>query len=243
VWQELPLNDAIKALLAASERATGASVEIEFAATVEQRRGAAPTLRLGFLQVRPMVVSEDVVEVTEAELATIETIVASAAVIGNGVEEVSDVVYVRPEVFSLLNTPQIAQEVGEINTKLRDLGRGYLLIGFGRWGSSHSSLGIPVNWSQICGARAIVESTLPEMDVDLSQGSHFFHNLSSFRASYFMVHHGASHGIAWHWLKQQPVVEETRFVRHIRPSQPLVIRVDGRSARGVIQATTRPDRS
>ena len=38
--------------------------------------------------------------------------------------------------------------------------------------------------------RAIVEATLPEMNVELSQGSHFFHNLSSFRASYFMVHDG-----------------------------------------------------
>ena len=28
------------------------------------------------------------------------------------------------------------------------------------------------------------------MNVELSQGSHFFHNLSSFRASYFMVQHG-----------------------------------------------------
>lgn len=237
VWQELPLNEAIKALLAASERATAASVEIEFAATVQQARGEAPTLRLGFLQVRPMVVSEDVVDVTTGDLTAKETIVASEAVIGNGVETVSDLVYVRPETFSILNTPEIAKQVGEMNQKLRDAGRGYVLVGFGRWGSSHSSLGIPADWSQICGARAIVESTLPNMDVDLSQGSHFFHNLSSFRASYFMVRHDAAHGISWQWLDQQPIVAETQFVRHVRPSQPLAIRVDGRTARGVITAS------
>ena len=35
---------------------------------------------------------------------------------------------------------------------------GYLLIGFGRWGSSDQWLGIPVTWGQICGAKVIVEA-------------------------------------------------------------------------------------
>jgi hypothetical protein len=81
------------------------------------------------------------------------------------------------------------------------------------------------------------------MDVDLSQGSHFFHNLSSFRASYFMVRHDASHGICWQWLDQQPIVKETQFVRHVQPLQPLAIRVDGRTARGVITTSTGPNES
>ena len=112
--------------------------------------------------------------------------------------------------------------------------RPFLLIGFGRWGSSHPSLGIPVDWSQISGARAIVEATLPEMNVELSQGSHFFHNLSSFRASYFMVQHGRRFGINWNWLNRQPVVHESALIRHVRPTESLSVRVDGRAARGVI---------
>jgi hypothetical protein len=121
-----------------------------------------------------------------------------------------------------------------VNGELRDQKRPFLLIGFGRWGSSHPSLGIPVDWSQISGARAIVEATLPEMNVELSQGSHFFHNLSSFRASYFMVQHGRALGINWDWLNRQPVVHETDLIRHVRPSDRLSVRVDGRTARGVI---------
>ena len=85
------------------------------------------------------------------------------------------------------HTREIAQQVGEINNDLHKQRRTYLLIGFGRWGSSHPSLGIPVDWSQISGARCIVESTMPNMNVDFSQGSHFFHNLSSFGATYFML--------------------------------------------------------
>ena len=80
----------------------------------------------------------------------------------------------------------------------------------------------------------MVEATLPEMNVELSQGSHFFHNLSSFRTSYFMVRHGKHLGINWDWLNRQPVVHETDLIRHVRPAENLAVRVDGRSRRGVI---------
>ena len=100
-------------------------------------------------------------------------------------------------------------EVGAINRALVEEHRPYLLIGFGRWGSSQPSLGIPVDWSQISGAKTIVEATLPEMNVELSQGSHFFHNLSSFRASYFMLRYDGPFSIDWDWLNRQPVVSET----------------------------------
>src|SRR5690349_6375129 len=106
---------------------------------------------------------------------------------GNGVERgIRDVDFVRPETFSAMATPAIARELEVFNRRLCDERRPYLLIGFGRWGSSHPSLGIPVDWSLISGARTIVEATLPAMNVELCQGSHFFHNLSSFHASYFM---------------------------------------------------------
>jgi hypothetical protein len=140
-----------------------------------------------------------------------------------------------------LFTPAIAEQLGVINRELQQQHRPYLLIGFGRWGSSHPSLGIPVDWSQISGARAIVESTLPDMNVELSQGSHFFHNLSSFRASYFMVQHGRQFGIKWDWLNQQPVMHETTFIRHVRPTEALAVRVDGRTARGVVLSHIRED--
>jgi hypothetical protein len=166
--------------------------------------------------------------------------VASDMVMGNGtVDDIQDIVFVRPDRFSPLHTPAIAQELESINRELREQKRPFLLIGFGRWGSSHPSLGIPVDWSQISGARAIVEATLPEMNVELSQGSHFFHNLSSFRASYFMVQHGRHFGINWDWLNRQPVVHETELIRHVRPTERISVRVDGRTARGVIVAQTR----
>jgi hypothetical protein len=237
VREEFPLNDLVKALLNASEKTVKAKVEIEFAITLQGRRGERTRARLGFLQVRSMVVSDQVVDVN---LSDPRAIVASDMVMGNGTaDDIQDIVFVRPDKFSSLHTPAIAQQLESVNRELRDQHRPYLLIGFGRWGSSHPSLGIPVDWSQISGARAIVEATLPEMNVELSQGSHFFHNLSSFRASYFMVQHGRRRGINWDWLNRQPVVHETEFIRHVRPTERLSVRVDGRTAKGVILSQIR----
>jgi hypothetical protein len=237
ILEQFPVNHLIQALLKASENALGANVEIEFAITIQTDRGQSPRARLGFLQVRPMVVSEDIVEVTTSDLSDPRAILASDMVMGNGVsDDIQDIVFVRSENFSPMKTPVIAQHLETINRQLSEQHRPYLLVGFGRWGSSHPSLGIPVVWSQISGARAIVEATLPEMNVELSQGSHFFHNLSSFRTCYFMVRHDGPFAIDWDWLNRQPIVQETELVRHVRPAGMLTVRVDGRSRRGVVLA-------
>ena len=108
------------------------------------------------------------------------------------------------------------------------------MIGFGRWGSSDPWLGVPVDWAQISGAAVIVEATLPQMSPDLSQGSHFFHNLISFEVLYLSVSHSASPGIDWTWLNEQRAETESDLLRHVRLDRPLHVKVDGRSGRGVI---------
>jgi len=236
VLEQAPLNAVIQRLLHAAEEDFNAKVEIEFALTIDQPRGEPARFRVGFLQVRPTVVSNEAVEVTAEDLSHPAAIVASDMVMGNGTEDgIQDIVFVRPAKFSSMQTPKIALEIEAINRRLVEEHRPYLLIGFGRWGSSHSSLGVPVDWSQICGAKAIVEATLPSMNVELSQGSHFFHNLSSFRASYFMVRHEGPFSINWDWLNQQPMAKDTELVRHVRPTAPVLVKVDGRTARGVIK--------
>ena len=235
VQRQFPLNDLVRALLAAAENMLKSQVEIEFALTLQAERDEPPRARLGFLQVRSLVVSDEVVEVTPEELSDARAVVASDMVMGNGIaHDIRDIVFVRPEKFSSGVTLAIAQQLESVNRQLQHEHRPFVLIGFGRWGSSQPSLGIPVDWSQISGARTIVEATLPEMNVELSQGSHFFHNLSSFRTNYFMVRHGGRFGINWNWLNRQPVIYETELIRHVRPATNLGIRVDGHTRRGVI---------
>ena len=218
----------IETLLKFCEEELKTPVEIEFAVTFNP-------LRFGFLQVRPMVVSSDKVEVTEEDLLDENILVASRNVLGNGINNtIKDIVYVKPESFEAKHTNQIAGELESINKILVNLHRPYLLIGFGRWGSSDPWLGIPVNWGQVSGAKAIVETAMENLNVEFSQGSHFFHNLTSFNVSYFSVKISDSYKIDWDWLSKQHVEYETDFVRHVSLSSVLHTKVDGRSGRGTI---------
>lgn len=233
-WNELPLVAAVRTLLSVCEEELGSPVEIEFALSLPPSKPA----RLGFLQVRPLLVSGTAVEVAEDELHARATLVASAAALGNGRHELSDVVYVEPASFEARHTPAIAREIETLNRGLVEAGRSCLLIGFGRWGSADPWLGIPVRWDQISAARGIVEAALPGMNPEPSQGSHFFHNLQSASVLYFTVPLDAGRAVDWSWLQGQQTVERTEHVRHVRTQAPLVLRVDGRSRRGVVTLAT-----
>lgn len=232
--EEIPLNDLLRHLLAVCEDALGEKVEFEFAATVEP--SDPHTLRVGFLQVRPLAIAEGRVELSHEEMTGRDVLLASDAVLGNGtVEGIADVVYVKPGGFEPRATRDAAADISALNLRFLESRTPYLLIGFGRWGSSDPSLGIPVQWGQICAARALVEATLPAMNVELSQGSHFFHNISSFGVSYFCVRHDGAYRVDWDRLAAWPAVTETALVRHVRPPHPLVVRVDGRTGRGLVR--------
>jgi hypothetical protein len=112
--------------------------------------------------------------------------------------------------------------------------RPYLLIVFGRLGTLDPWLGIPVTWGQICGAQVIVEATQKNVRVELSQGSHYFHNIINLGIMYFSMPFTSPYRIHWDWLESQQVVNEKQYTRHIKLSDGLFIKVDGRSGRGVI---------
>ena len=230
------LNDLLETLVEVCEGVLGSKVEVEFAITLNGDDDDEQLARFGFLQVRPMVVSDAEVDVSLEDLEADNVIVASDSVLGNGVvNSISDVVFVKPGAFSAEVTTRIPPQLEKINGELIAEERPYLLIGFGRWGTSDPSAGIPVEFSQISGAKVIVEATLPNMDFQLSQGSHFFQNVTSFKICYFSIRHWTDHSVDWDWLNSQSPVVDTEFVRHCRLDAPLEIRVDGKHGYGVIR--------
>lgn len=231
---QIPLNELIQELLRIAEEAIKKPVEIEFAVTLDSKKGLPA--RFGFLQIRPMVVSHEKVEIHPDEMEGEDVLVASENVLGNGINKnIQNIIFVKPQKFEARFTREIAQQIETLNGIAASANQHYLLIGFGRWGSSDPWLGIPATWGQISHAGVIVESTLQEMNVDLSQGSHFFHNLSSFQISYFSVKYTGKYKIDWDWLNAQKVVEETDFVKLVKLSRPLTVKVDGRTGKGVIK--------
>lgn len=233
VSERVPLNRTVTAILSCCEHAAGAEVEIEFAVTFPED-GSCPA-RLGFLQVRPMAVSNDQVDIPAESMDGPDVLAAGETALGNGtIGNIRDIVYIKPAAFDAACTQAMASEVEGINRGLVTEGRPYLLAGFGRWGTSDPWLGVPVRWSQISGARAIIESSLPGLEADPSQGSHFFHNVTGFRVLYFTVKHTGKYRVDWAWLDRQASSAETRFVRHVRLEAPIIVTVDGRTGRGLI---------
>lgn len=230
---EIPLHELIRKLLETCEKELESMVEIEFAITLDPDHGLPA--RFGFLQVRPMVVSQEKVDVSMEELTGKNVLVASESVLGNGaISTIQDIVYVKPETFEARKTTIIAKDLEKLNHRMVHLKHPYVVIGFGRWGSSDPSGGIPIKFGQISAAKVIVEATLPNMNFMLSQGSHFFHNITSFQVCYFSVAHWDNYKIDWDWLNRQKAIDETEYIRHIRTSAPVRIKVDGRKGWGVI---------
>jgi len=229
----LPLNDLLKTIKSACEDTLDAMVEVEFALTLD--RESCNPARFGFLQVRPMVVSQAEVDLADGELRGERVLLASETVLGNGtLDTIRDIVFVHPDRFDTMKTHQIAAEIEPFNRRIVEAKKPYLLIGFGRWGTTDPAAGIPVNFGQISGAKVIVEAALPNLNIIMSQGSHFFHNVTSFKIFYFSIPHGSEYRINWEWLMRQHTVSETDFVRHVELARPLLAKVDGRSGRGVI---------
>jgi hypothetical protein len=228
---EIPLNNLLIKLMEVCEKNEGAPVEIEFAMTFSDK---GPH-KFGFLQVRPMAVSNDVVELDDEDLVGDHVLASSEKVLGNGTNNlIQDIVYIKQEEFDVMKTYQIAEDLEKMNKMLVNDNKPYLLIGFGRWGTSDASAGIPVNWGQISGAKTIIEAALANVNFELSQGSHFFHNVTGFGVYYFSIPFEKTQTIDWSWLNGIPASNETRMVRHIRLKEPIQIKVDGRTGKGTI---------
>lgn len=231
--EEFPLNTAIRRVLAHAERTVGGPVEIEFAATFHPKEG--PPGRLGVLQVRPLVVSTESVDLHAPRPPGFVPLVTSETVLGNGVVDgIEDVVQLEPHLVGNRSFAEAAPEIAALNRSLLADRRPYLLIGYGRLGSADPWLGIPVVWGDIGGARVLVEAALAERSIEPSQGSHFFHNISTYRVSYFSVPAVSPGAIDWAWLSTQPALLQTTWLRHVRLTAPLRVEVDGRSGRGII---------
>lgn len=229
----LPLAKTLETVLEIGEKGMGRPVEIEFAVDIEgQRRG-----QFYILQIRPIVDSKEVVSEDLENVSKDKLLLHSFTALGNGVtSDVKDVVYVKTKGFSASNNPQIAYEIEEINNKFRKDDSNYVLVGPGRWGSSDNWLGVPVKWAHICQARVIVELALEGYQIEPSQGTHFFQNLTSFGVGYFTINPFKDERDYFDedFLDSLPAVYETEFVRHVRFENPLSIKINGKKRVGIV---------
>ncbi|MDO4555083.1 MAG: PEP/pyruvate-binding domain-containing protein [Lachnospiraceae bacterium] len=112
---------------------------------------------------------------------------------GNVTYPIDYVIYVKPKEYLALSEPDrygVARAIGDLNQALKE---DYsLLIGPGRWGTSTTALGVPVNFSDICNMNAICEVSYQALNLmpELSYGSHFFQDLVETDIFYIALFHG-----------------------------------------------------
>ena len=230
----VPLPEILQMSMKYGSGAMRRPVEIEFACNIHADR----TCDFYLLQIRPIVDAKEMLDEDVAAIPDSECLLRSHNSLGHGIsEDVVDVVYVKyDDHFSAMNNYYVADDIERINRQFLAEGKNYVLIGPGRWGSSDHYLGVPVKWPHISAARVIVEVALKNYNIDPSQGTHFFQNLTSFGVGYFTVDTSVENGgfVNKEMLDAMPAVEETKYVRHVRFEHPLRILMDGKKQEGAV---------
>lgn len=236
-YNSIPLPQIITRLLEIAKLEMKCNVEIEFAVDMDVEDENTPSV-FNVLQIRPISADSRFADINWAEVDTEGAFLSSGSALGTGwTEGVRDIVYLRREAFDVLKTNEMAAQITRLNKQFQEDGKGYVLIGFGRWGTSIPSLGVPVKWSDISEARAIVECSLENFRVDPSQGTHFFQNLTSFNVGYINVDPFGrpSDELDFSQLDRLPAVWESEYVRHVRLDKDVAICVDGKNSKAIMK--------
>lgn len=234
-YDSFPLAEIVKKLLEIGAAELKSPVEIEFAVDMDVPSGR-PRI-FNFLQIRPIVQAARGGSLDWAEVSHDGALLYAEHALGIGaIDGVADIVYVPAHTFDLSRSEAMARELDEINERFKQEGRGYVLVGPGRWGSSDPWLGIPVKWGQISESKVIAECGLENFRVDPSQGTHFFQNLTSFGVGYLTLNPFLGDGsFDTARLDSMAAQYESENFRVVRFEHPLYIFVDGKNNRAVIR--------
>jgi len=232
-----PLAQIIKDVLEICRNELMCDVEMEFAADlINDTAGQGLVLKL--LQVRPVgEFSED--RTTSIEKVTDEmqnVVLKSGKALGSGfVDGMKYIVHVPSASFDSARTKEMGAEIAEINLKLKKEGATYLLIGPGRWGSSDPWLGIPVVWSEISEAKMIVETAIPGFQIEPSQGTHFFQNITSLGVGYLTIDTVNKDGmIDESLISGLECVHDSTFVKVYRAPENMTGYIDRASNKAIV---------
>ena len=225
-----PLSEILHHVLTACQNYIGSPVEIEFALSIDRDSGSQ---KFAILQMRPMMEESVDIDIDLREVDRDKAICICSQSLGNGViEGIRDIVYVHPGRLDRMRTTDLTDKIEAIDAGLRADKRPYVLIGPGRWGSADPSLGIPVQWDQIMGSKAIVEVPMSDIHVEPSQGTHFFQNIVTFNIGYLTI--GAEDFVDWDWLDSLDAETESGALRHVSLAEPLKVILDSRDSEAII---------
>lgn len=236
-YNTFPLAEIVSDILRMGAEEMRCPVEVEFAVNMDVPAGQQQIFNL--LQIRPIIDNQDNRPIDWNSETPDHALIYGEQALGIGrMNDISDIVYVKTPMFDSLATEKIADELLALNARMRDEQRTYILVGPGRWGSSDPFLGVPVKWTHISEAKVIVECGIERFDVEPSQGTHFFQNVTSLGVGYLTINPFRGDGIFREdLLDARKALYEGTYLRHVRFDRPLWVCVDGRSNRGMVRET------
>lgn len=236
-YNTFPLAEIVSDILRMGTEEMRCPVEVEFAVNMDVPAGQQQIFNL--LQIRPIIDNQDNRPIDWSSETPDHALIYGEQALGIGrMNDISDIVYVKTPMFDSLATEKIADELLALNARMRDEQRTYILVGPGRWGSSDPFLGVPVKWTHISEAKVIVECGIERFDVEPSQGTHFFQNVTSLGVGYLTINPFRGDGIFREdLLDARQALYEGTYLRHVRFDRPLWVCVDGRSNRGMVRET------
>ena len=236
-YNTFPLAEIVSDILRMGTEEMRCPVEVEFAVNMDVPAGQQQIFNL--LQIRPIIDNQDNRPIDWSSETPDHALIYGEQALGIGrMNDISDIVYVKTPMFDSLATEKIADELLALNARMRDEQRTYILVGPGRWGSSDPFLGVPVKWTHISEAKVIVECGIERFDVEPSQGTHFFQNITSLGVGYLTINPFRGDGIFREdLLDARKALYEGTYLRHVRFDRPLWVCVDGRSNRGMVRET------
>ncbi|PLX05685.1 MAG: hypothetical protein C0594_06855, partial [Marinilabiliales bacterium] len=233
-YNYIPLAHTLEVIVDIVKEALGTPVEIEFAIDLNKDKDYKASFYL--LQIKPLIGSAADYEIDMESIRDDEVILYSEKGMGNGViDDIYDIIYVDIANFDKTETIEMVNEINNLNQKMKEMDRKYILIGPGRWGTRDRFIGIPVSWPQISNAQIIVETSLKDFPLDASLGSHFFHNVTSLGIGYFSVQPEMSDSyINYNMFEKEKLIQKTKYFRHVQFEKPVLVRMDGKERKSVI---------
>lgn len=235
-YNKFPLAQMLADMLEICKKELMCDVEMEFAADIIPGTGGQQ-LVMKLLQVRPIseFMDDPDTNIESVEKEIKEVLVTSGKALGAGrIRGINHILYIDNDLFDSAATREMAEEISAVNARMKASGDAYMLIGPGRWGSSDPWLGIPVVWSDISEAKIIVECAIPGYQIEPSQGTHFFQNITSLGVGYLTVNMVRCDGdVNVEKIKSCSCVESGKYYKLFRLPRELVAYIDRGSNKAV----------
>ncbi len=177
-----PFAIRYRELLTTLEQNYHSPVDTEFTLQLLNPDSNQPEVDICLLQCRPQSQFKESKVRLPSSLNPADVIFSTRRLVPDGrVEGITHVIYVTPEGYFSLGTQAERTHIGHLISKLnaRLLGKVFITIGPGRWGTINPDLGVPINYGDIYNTRSLIEvsghgiSAAPEP----SFGTHFFQDL------------------------------------------------------------------